>query len=385
MKIDSLRKAYISIAVILLNTIVLFLVLNLLAIGAFIIFKTDSDPYDIEYRMKIYPNWTIEEVEEMYILIYSQMTVVYEPYTQFRERPLSSKWVNVDPNGFRRVKNQASWPPAEDAFNIFVFGGSTTFGYGVADSDTIASQIQEKLNHRNFSNKKVAVYNFGRGSYFSSQERILFEKLISEGKTPSMVIFIDGLNDLNIPDHEPVATKKIEKYFNYKNKIESKTFLLRGLLEDLPLSRLILKITETSKSNKIAINYSDEYNINNESINLWLINKKLIEAIANDFGVKTLLVIQPVPTYKYNQSYHLFPHENVSHHHSTRGYEVLSKMYKELPSDEKDNILWLADIQENKSEPLYVDSTHYSANFSGEIADYIVYTIENKNYIKGDR
>ena len=357
-KISDSKKTYISIAVILLSTFILFLILNLLILGAFTIhglFNADSDPHNIEYRMQVYPNWTKEELQNLLKSTWSR-PYLYEPYTQFKERPFNSKWVNVDSNGFREVKNQAPWPPTEDAFNIFVFGGSTTFGYGVADSETIASQIQEKLDYQSTSKGKISVYNFGRGVYFSSQERILFEKLISEGKIPDMAIFIDGINDFyHSKDHQPLYTARFERYIAKKDYS-----CLLELSSHLPLGKLINyfkgKIKKTVNTNEKITNYSDEDTLK-ETINLWLKNKKLIESVSEGFGIKTLFVIQPTPTYKYNLSYHLFISENDldrigDHQCSIMGYELLNERYEELPPQEKDNILWLADIQENREEPL---------------------------------
>ena len=65
-------------------------------------------------------------------------------------------------------RNQGPWPPDDHDYNMFVFGGSTTFGYGVPDEQTIASHLQEVLSHQ--TAREVRVYNFGRGMYRSSQE-----------------------------------------------------------------------------------------------------------------------------------------------------------------------------------------------------------------------
>jgi hypothetical protein len=50
----------------------------------------------------------------------------------------------------------------------FVFGGSTTFGYGESDNLTIPSNLQYYLREA-FQTDQSAVYNFGRAFYFSSQ------------------------------------------------------------------------------------------------------------------------------------------------------------------------------------------------------------------------
>ena len=44
---------------------------------------------------------------------------------------------------------------------------------------------------------KICIKNFGRGSYFSTQENILFQKHILEEKIKygDIIIFLDGINE----------------------------------------------------------------------------------------------------------------------------------------------------------------------------------------------
>ena len=107
----------------------------------------------------------------------------YEPFTGYRERPFRGKFCNNVPAGFRLSKDQAPWPPRADAINVFVFGGSTTYGYGLPDDETIASYLGERAAAGR-SSARLAVYNFGRASYFSSQELILFQQLLSAHFVP---------------------------------------------------------------------------------------------------------------------------------------------------------------------------------------------------------
>ena len=69
--------------------------------------------------------------------------------------------MNVHEAGFRVGLHQGPWPPAKDEMRIFMFGGSTLFGYGVRDEETISSQLQQFL--AGSTDTKVSVYNFGQG------------------------------------------------------------------------------------------------------------------------------------------------------------------------------------------------------------------------------
>jgi hypothetical protein len=116
----------------------------------------------------------------------------YDPITQFRLRPLHGGYVNVEEGGFRRVWGQGPWPLARSVLNIFVLGGSTTFGLSLNDGQTIPSYLQRRTRA---ASQRLNVYNFGRPGYTSTQELLLYLSLLRDGSVPNAAVFIDGLNE----------------------------------------------------------------------------------------------------------------------------------------------------------------------------------------------
>ncbi|MGO9572385.1 MAG: SGNH/GDSL hydrolase family protein, partial [Desulfomonilaceae bacterium] len=214
----SLAGYYRILAVISLNCLILLLMVNLIAAGL-LNMKTyfakeaamNGTPFAYkkfhESLTSVHPDLTENQITEL-IAETRKLSQAYEPYTQFKESPYSGKFVNVDPRGFRPIGNQEPWPPRRGEFTVFVFGGSTTFGYGVEDNRTIPACLQEQLVSD--YGVSASVYNFGRGSYFCVQERVLFEKLLLSGFVPDMAVFIDGLNDLVLL--EPARTKDLRRF-----------------------------------------------------------------------------------------------------------------------------------------------------------------------------
>src|SRR5262245_8215726 len=199
MSVDSIRnrlrswrpgaaRLYRALALLLLNVCALFVLLNVLCFLFFAITDRFSKPAparrtgaDPELQRRVYPDYDASDIAEIW---QGCMTpLVYEPFVDFKERPRSGKWVNVSEQGFRIVEDQGPWPPDPDRFNVFVFGGSTSFGYGVADRDTWPSRLQALLAKRV---EGACVYNFAQGYYYSSQERALFERLLLSGHVPRM-------------------------------------------------------------------------------------------------------------------------------------------------------------------------------------------------------
>lgn len=149
-----------------------------------------SEKYGFSQVVQNYPGMNRTALRELLRETWSR-PMAFEPFTQFKERATMGRFVNVSPHGFRLSKNQGPWPPSPEAVNVFLFGGSTVFNYGLPDEQTIAFFLQGFLNEAG-SGPPVRVYNFGRGHYYSSQECVLFEQLLSAGFVPAIAVFLDG-------------------------------------------------------------------------------------------------------------------------------------------------------------------------------------------------
>ena len=353
----------------------IFIFFNLLFYGLYVIRDTSFHKDQIfvsygKYLKELYPDLHGREVN---LLLYETWSrpYVYEPFTQFKERPFKGKYVNVHEAGFRFSKDQGPWPPDPKNFNVFLFGGSTTFGYGVPDNETISSRLQEYLSQK--KNQEICIHNFGRGNYFSSQEKLLFQELLTSGFKPNIAIFLDGLNDFYYFDNEPLFTERLRKFVDNKGKT---------LLVDLPLVNIVKDIKRIAdvQPDKSGENYDDK-ELLEKVIKRYVSNKKLIETTAESFHVKTVFVWQPVPTYKYDLKYHIFAGKGFGKFlYSKYGYEVMEDFIRK--NNLGKNFLWLADIQENVKKPLYVDIDHYSGEFSQDIAKRIYnFLTEGKLYV----
>lgn len=102
--------------------------------------------------------------------------------------------VTIDPEGFRI--NAATPTTFHDysptSRNVFVFGGSTTFGSGVADDDTMPAHLQRVLQR---SRDRVRVYNLGQPSYRFIDEIYLLLDRLRERRAPTVAVFYDGINE----------------------------------------------------------------------------------------------------------------------------------------------------------------------------------------------
>ncbi len=376
---ETLKKWYVVAAVGLFNAVILLLLLNAVLYVIIRIKQPAQVPFheghfDAAKLQAAYPGWSEADVKALIRQTpRADREFEYEPLTGFRERPFRGRFVNVDPAGFRYSKNQAPWPPRPGYLNVFIFGGSTAFGYYLPDDETIPSYLQECARQLH-SDAPMAVYNFARPAYISSQELILFQKLLRDGHVPQVAIFIDGLNDFILADGVPKFTAQLRSFMDGQVNANP--------LNDIPMIRAAHWLrdrfanpgtapTVTQTQTEEGPNYADPVVLQG-AVDRWLENKKMIELAAAGYGVRTIFVWQPIPVYKYDLRYHFFLHSENEFGGYVRpkyGYPLMDALRAQgkLGKD----VLWLADMQQNKHENLYVDSVHYTAAFSKEIAGRI--------------
>jgi hypothetical protein len=342
------------------NTLLALVVLNLLLWVVFLYrdhYSGGSRPSDL-YPEKsfaaVYPGYTTDQWKEMMKENWTR-PCLYGGYLVFKEAPYAGKYVNVTEVGFRKVKGQGPWPPSPTNFNVFVFGGSTMFGYGVADEETFASYLQEELGRN--ARKPVCVYNFGAGYYYSTQERIFLQQLLSQGHKPDLAMFVDGLNDYWHPTDNPDYGGKFEAVFNAQ--------MSRVILGQLPMMRALGKLRkETDQRSREQV--QDQLRVIPQRYQR---NLKMVEATCREFGITPVFVWQPVPSYKYDTKYHLFYQSPKTYQNQAVGFVEMAAMCKSNAFGK--HFLWCADVQEDKKECLYVDAHHYTARFAKELAQYV--------------
>ena len=369
-----LWRAYLAAILIVVHALLLFAAVNG---AAFVALETwESDPLTLTYGdatgdlARVYPGRSRGEIRELLRESWER-TPAFEPFLVSRERKFRGRFVNVDPQGFRLVRDQVPWPPDASRLDVFVFGGSTAFGYGVADHETIASALQSALRGRVPS---AACYNFGSAGYYSTQERILFEGLLLEGGVPDIAVFVDGINEFAF--NQPWLTPSLRAFMATPVKKSVAT-----LIQNLPVTRLIEKWKarrDLAKPEHVG-HYNDRRYLDT-NIERYLANRRLIQEVAAARGIKVLFVWQPTPLYAYDLGANAFRDFDFGFNNYSRfGYPLFEKKLRQQPLG--NDFLWAAEIQRGSSEPLYVDQIHYSAALNARLADEIARTLDVRGYL----
>jgi lysophospholipase L1-like esterase len=386
----TLKNIYTAVALIVLTTLVLLAVINVLLFGVFYIkdsagvdrtqrpkdgrlFNSDGSPADNGRRTSYELTWfdygSYENIPEEYaadvlddFYDLSRLGFIYQPWVEFSEPPFSGKRVHIDRDirGFpvRRTINPAR-QTNRPIITIFVFGGSTTFGYNVSDEHTWPSYLSRVLNET--SGVDVQVINYGRGYFNPSQEAILLQDLLKSGHRPSLALFMDGLNPPRAIDVPKFTQEVAEGYrqlqfppsyseqFAWISIIRLANFLRRNLFGRVTAD------TAPATDPKMQIE---------NAVNGFRQSRNISSTIATLYDVPTLFFLQPNSVYNYNTR--LFRNQS-----SLQGLRddrtFMTGLYRQLKSDKE--YIDLSDLfAEWGDRKAVVDDCHYSPSFNEFLA-----------------
>lgn len=103
-----------------------------------------------------------------------------------------SPHLNIDSAGRRHTFSQVRNPST--ALRVFMFGGSSMWGYAARDSFTVPSLLSRRLAERGLEN--VEVVNLAQAGFNATQEATAFLVELARGNVPHVAVFLDGYNDV---------------------------------------------------------------------------------------------------------------------------------------------------------------------------------------------
>jgi hypothetical protein len=369
--------------------------------------------YGIDFFRQLYPDKSEADIKKL-LYQHSVLETIYEPFVEFRMPAIATDTLNNHEAGFRLIgQDQGAWPPDKNAYNVFVFGGSTTWGGGNMDGETIPAYLQATLREQ-AGTRRINVYNFGAGAHFSTNEVTYFQNLLRAGFVPDFAIFIDGLNDFHFWNGESAAGSIFRASFKAWNSNGLASHVLRRefqglsttdwtwyvheLVQTLPVVRLwkqweLRRVADrhlvilanglalgvgrakAAESDQNAIyneRYKDDDGIKdpgriNAVIDRYLANKTIAQGIATEFGIQAIFVWQPVPLYAYDLRLHPFEIEE-QHRRHRYGYPVMAEYVR---THDVKNLVWCADLGKDAVSTIYSDEVHYLATFNLKIAQCI--------------
>jgi hypothetical protein len=336
-----LGGAYRDTALITFNVVVLIVAANLVLGGMYVVrdregtrsspaeaepghFREDGSPVKTPKRTSYQMRWfdyrafegTAPEFVSQVLDEFSDLAgkgFVYRPWVQFSEPTFAGRLVNVDMDelGFHIRRTINDHDASDHALaRVFVLGGSTTFGYNVADQHTWPSYLSRMLNERARSigsRLSFEVVNYGRGYYYPGQQVVLLMDLLRAGHRPSLVIFMDGINSFVAHD-APAFTREVAAAFTAAQHARPVTAgEVLNQLHWIPMVRLSRSLsTRLSSEPQHSPMPADTRDGDGDSAGIeWAVNQFVHSAIAaraicQGYGCQTMFFQQPHPLYHYD-------------------------------------------------------------------------------------
>jgi hypothetical protein len=282
------KDLYVSAAIIWLTTSIL----TFFFIGASYVFSwiyppmSASRPYSPNGSRTAVP--ALRDFENLQ----NSQAYLYRPWVGFSERAFKSQFLNIDeaePLPTRRTIDPRAGEPSTKT--IWLFGGSTQFGWFVADGQTIASHLSAILSAGPTHYKVV---NMGHTWYYSSQEVALFTTLLRHGQKADLAVFVDGLNDFNFsPGDVPWSTDRASAGYLKEEKLaaatNSKQITIGPYFPPVRiLNRMLGRRPAGSEADADAI-------VDYDRLNIYRFNMSAIQKIAEAGNIGVAFYWQPTP------------------------------------------------------------------------------------------
>ena len=304
--------------------------------------------------------------------------IVYEPYTIWDRRYYPGDLISIDFGGFRQTTNNSE---AEDALQVWVLGGSTAWGEGAPDDETIPSHLARLMNAWGVD---TAVKNLGERGYVSTQEVVFLYRELQAGKRPDVVVFYDGINDAAAASNWPeapgshVSLHRIRERFQFGEvPSERRREFVRSLgiykasrivLDRLEARERTARLRQDAADIDIVPRFLDANFrfLGGQAVDVWLANRELVMAMGDEFGFTSLFVLQP-SLWTDGKPLHVSERRILAEHLDRRAMTHIMATRAEMSSilgeRRRDgtlpsNVYDLGDVFSAVEEPVYIDYVH---------------------------
>jgi hypothetical protein len=377
-------NSYKAVAIVTLNTLILFVCLELAATVVAKIWKEPTPVGDEEQPRAHVSYYASQAWAEQYWKEFSlSRHQLYHPYVLWRRAPLKGDFVNINQDGIR-------FTPGADcslnSYKVFAFGGSTMWGTGAPDWGTIPAYLQTDFT--TLLHEPVCVTNFGESAFISTQSVIQLIQELQSGDVPNLVIFYDGVNDtyaayqsgrLTHQNFDQIAAK----LQNGNSPPPSLIAWIESSNSFHLLKRLLAELRQNPPNSADLLTYKtmgiDTGTLSDAVVDKYSGNYKIVHALAREYGFEALFFWQPFIAVG-NKS--LTDEEQEMKRSSDPALiELYKSVYARVEQLAKkyENIYYIADIFDKYEPLIWIDSAHVTAVGNRLIAQKMVQVIMNRH------
>ena len=243
--------------------------------------------------------WPIDHYHEI-----ESLEERWQPYVYFRPKPFHGKTIVIGPEGLRTTwQPTAGWgdEAGKKTIKVLMLGGSSLWGFGARDDQTIPSLLARKFHERGL---KVEIKNLAELGYVSTQEMIGLICELQHGYRPDVVIFYDGVNDTTsavLSGAAGLTTNEINRRREFNllqsprqarrfigRKARSPTQVPTGLLAPSGAG-----LGKPTASLELAPIRGSDAPAGRDVVDRYVANIKIVETLARGYGFRPLFFWQP--------------------------------------------------------------------------------------------
>ena len=287
--------------------------------------------------------------------------------------PVKSEHLNINNQGFRTYDfNKIE--KKENEVTILLLGGSTAFGYNIADKNTISKQLERIHNQNN--KEKIKVYSLAMNN-FRFYDEVNTVKIFIEIIKPEKIIFYHGINDMYVEYEKIIKYSKNNSHFkniDELNYFEKKTLIIKEYFKRKVFYMILSTYYKKIFPYNINIDFIEYENLINNyaNENYKKLYKDLNESICNK--KECFFFIQPVILHKKNKTFY----EEITTNNFISNYPLFDKIYNYyfdiILSQNKKNICDLREIFINTKKNIFFDEVHVNSTGNLIIAEKIYNT-----------
>ncbi len=340
-----------GLKIIAMNLLIFFALLGFANYGTVGIYKLKEWVFSVETSTRqtsklVSTEWALQHIRE-----YKQALSTYRDFIGWSRQPFKGQTIHIGEDGLRVTPQ----PLVPAKATVWLFGGSTVWGTGTGDNETIPAYLA--LNH------DYDTRNMGIGGYLSRQGVNSLMNQLSEHSAPDFVIFYDGINDVFARCQQAVGSFGTDREHQIRKRLElsPKTFQWQ-LHTPVTLAEQFISTDQNSSQmncNKdtIKARWAATYLVNN-----W----KYAKAITEAAGAKFAAILQPVSFFSTSNTDHLTSKDNKY----KAQYEAVYPLVREVAKLENFEIIDFTDAL-NQQEDYFYDFMHINPNGNAIIAERI--------------
>jgi len=276
-----------------------------------------------------------------------QLETRYVPYVAWSRKPFLGKTTTVNHEGDRIHPSTTDRPIKHVRF----FGGSTMWGTGVDDHNTIPA-------HFNALHQDYRVYNHGESGFVSRQGVARLVNLVNQDAPMDVVIFYDGCNDCLSLCSADVSINGHREEAKIAQKLEHRWQVIDTLFGSIQM--VIEKVVKKGKRPPSLCRDNPAYakKVASTLVNNW----KIAQSVAALRGAEFHAILQPVAA---------IGHPNIEYL-TERGDEtdwhMVYPFVREIQA--RENLVWIHDFTDafDVDEYIYIDGCHVNGRGNQIIA-----------------